>query len=133
VSKEPPKPKSAAPAPADELKTQAGPTGRVTFDERGNAVWEWSIKTGEFDRNVSTGRLQKLENPTLSLAADAPTPSKSVEANPLGAVKGYNPYNSGKLGSKKEQPRKRDLKRLSEWIALRKQAAKNQNGGDEGK
>src|SRR5579863_8371881 len=73
-------------------------TGRVQFDERGNAVWEWSVATGAFGREVSTERLQKLENPGLSLAEDAPTPSQRVKANPMGAVKGYNPYDSGKLG-----------------------------------
>ena len=148
MSKEPPKAKSAVPAPADrrdaaaagapsadpvaprEHQAAGGPTGRVTFDDRGNAVWEWSIATGEFDRNVSTGRMQKLANPGLSLAVDAPTPVQRVEANPLGAVKGYNPYDSGKLGGKKAPPRKVDLKKLGEWIALRKQAAKNQGGGE---
>ena len=106
----------AAPAGAGKASAPEAPepkkTGRVQFDERGNAVWEWSIATGAFGREVSTERLQKLENPGLSLAA----------------VKGYNPYDSGKL-SKAEQARKKDLKKLSEWLALKKQATGN--NGDE--
>jgi hypothetical protein len=104
-------------APAEPKKT-----GRVQFDEKGNAVWEWSIATGAFGREVSTERLQKLENPSLSLADDAPTPFDYVKANPQGTVKGYNPYDSGRLG-KTEPPRKKDLKKLSEWLKLKKHAA----------
>ncbi len=115
----------AAPAGAGKASAPEGPepkkTGRVQFDERGNAIWEWSIATGAFGREVSTERLQKLENPGLSLAEDAPTPFDLVKPNPLGTVKGYNPYDSGKL-SKAEQARKKDLKKLSEWLALKKQA-----------
>jgi hypothetical protein len=108
-----------APSPA------AKQTGRVQFDERGNAIWEWSVATGAFGREVSTERLQKLENPGLSLAEDAPTPSQRVKANPMGAVKGYNPYDSGKLGKPPEVPKKKDLRKLSDWLKLKKQAANN--------
>jgi hypothetical protein len=104
-------------------------TGRVQFDDRGNAIWEWSIATGAFGREVSTERLQKLENPGLSLAEDAPTPFNHVKPNPQGTVKGYNPYDSGRLG-KAEPPRKKDLKKLSEWLELKKQASGNHDGED---
>lgn len=102
------------------------PTGRVKFDDRGNAVWEWAVGTGKFGREVSTARLKKLEHPALSLADDAPTPVDTVRANPLGMKKGYNPYDSGKLG-KTEGPRKKDLRKLSEWLKLRKQAGANKD------
>jgi hypothetical protein len=96
-------------------------TGRVKFDERGNAVWEWQVTTGAFGVEVSTQRLQKLEHPALSIADDAPTPFETVRSNPLGTKKGYDPYDSGKLG-KKAPPAKKDLRRLSEWLKLKKQA-----------
>jgi hypothetical protein len=102
------------------------PTGRVRFDDRGNAVWEWAVGTGAFGREVSTARLKKLENSTLSLAEDAPTPVETVRANPLGMKKGYNPYDSGKLG-KQQGPRKKDLRKLSEWLKLRKQVGDNKD------
>jgi hypothetical protein len=102
-------------------------TGRVQFDERGTAVWEWSIATGAFGREVSTARLQKLEHPSLSLADDAPTPFETVRANPLGTKKGYDPYDSGKLGKRPEPPKKKDLRRLSEFLKLKKQAEGNKN------
>ena len=90
-----------APSPDDKK------SGRVKFDDRGNAVWEWSVATGAFGREVTTDRLKKLENDALSLADDAPTPLGLVQSNPLGAVKGYNPYDSGKLGKTRSRRRRR--------------------------
>jgi hypothetical protein len=124
-SKQPPAPPADATKTADAKKAPDGKkTGRVQFDDRGNAIWEWSIATGAFGREVTTQRLQKLEHPALSLADDAPTPLDLVKSNPQGTVKGYNPYDSGKLG-KAAPPRKTDLKKLSDWLALKKQASKN--------
>jgi hypothetical protein len=106
-----------------------GCTGRVKFDDRGNAIWEWALATGAFGHEVSTERLKRLEHPALSIADDAPTPLDAVRANPLGTKKGYNPYDSGKLG-KPPAPRKTDLRRLSEFIKLKKQAAGNKDDGE---
>ena len=109
---------------APEEKAGDNTTGRVKFDDRGNAVWEWSVATGAFGREVSTERLQKLEHPALSIADDAPTPFDTVRPNPLGTKKGYDPYDSGKLG-KPQAPPKKDLRKLSEFLRLKKQAAGN--------
>ncbi len=127
MSRENPRPTGKPGAAVSGKPSSAEPkkTGRVQFDDRGNAIWEWSIATGAFGREVSTERLQKLENPGLSLAEDAPTPSlNQVKPNPQGTVKGYNPYDSGRLG-KTEPPRRKDLKKLSEWLELKKQASNN--------
>ncbi|HEX3396756.1 MAG TPA: hypothetical protein VHS76_08635 [Steroidobacteraceae bacterium] len=131
MSNENPKSK-AEPAPgepaAPSAKQDAGDksTGRVRFDERGNAVWEWQLTTGAFGVEVSTQRLQKLEHPALSIADDAPTPFETVRSNPLGTKKGYDPYDSGRLG-KKAAPVKKDLRKLSEWLKLKKQAESNKD------
>ena len=114
--------RASAPDPKADAKT----TGRVQFDDRGNAVWEWSLATGAFGREVSTERLQKLEHPALSLADDAPSPFDSVRANPLGTKKGYDPYDSGKLG-KRLAPAKKDLRKLGDWLKLKKQADGNKD------
>ena len=114
---------AAAPdAPGSEKST-----GRVKFDDKGNAVWEWSIATGAFGREVSTERLQRLENPALSIADDSAIAPDTVRPNPLGTKKGYDPYDSGKL-SKAAARRKKDLRRLSEVMKLKKQAAGNKGG-----
>ena len=99
-------------------------TGRVKFDDRGNAVWEWSLATGAFGKEVSTERLQKLEHPALSIADDSPAAQGTVRPNPLGTEKGYDPYDSGKLG-RPTAPVKKDLRKLSEFLRLKKQAAGN--------
>jgi hypothetical protein len=114
-------------APARETAAGDKSTGRVKFDDRGNAVWEWSIATGAFGHEVSTERLHKLEHPALSLADDAPTPCETVRPNPLGTKKGYDPYDSGKLGKSAAPRRKKDLRRLSEFIKLKKQASGNKD------
>ncbi len=106
-------------------------TGRVKFDDRGNAIWEWAMATGAFGGDVSSTRLRTLEHPSLTFADDAPTPVDTVRANPLGAKKGYDPYDSGKLGKAKAPPRKKDLRRLSEWLKLKKQFEENQKKQDD--
>lgn len=123
----------AAPQPEEDRTTSNGaagkPAGKIQFDDRGNAVWEWAVRTGEFAKDSASARLKKLDNPTLSLADDAPTPTQIARANPHGAIKGYNPYDSGKLGVK-EAPKKKDLRKLGEWLALKRQAERNKRGED---
>jgi hypothetical protein len=121
--------------PADALRTPFAPkipSGRVQFDDRGNATWEWAVGSEALGREVSEDRLKKLENPELSIADDAPTPFDGVRPNPQGVVKGYNPYDSGKLGRNGAPPRKKkDLRKLSEWLRLKKQAEKNKHNDDD--
>lgn len=64
-------------------------SGRVRFDERGQAVWEWAVKTGMFDRNASTQRIRALtESPVNLQIADAPPPATAAKAKPASG----NPY-----------------------------------------
>ena len=123
--------RSAAPAESGPPVTRNN-TGRVKFDDRGNAVWEWALKTGSFATEATGARLKKLDNPTLALAEDAPATAANerVKANPKGVVQGYSPYDSGLLEKTAERPRKTDLRRLSEFYKLRKQASRN-NSDDE--
>jgi hypothetical protein len=116
-------------APVSNTRVGNNTSGRVKFDDRGNAIWEWSVTTGAFSADVSTSRLKKLENPTLSLAEDAPTPVDCAKSNPKGVAHGYSPYDSGVL-AKSAPPPKKDLRRLSEWLKLRKQASNNDQDED---
>lgn len=97
-------------------------TGRVKFDDRGNAVWEWAVSTGKFGVEVSSSRLKKLVDPTLSLTEE-PT-----AGNRKGAQQGYSPYDSGGplvKAANEPKPKKTDLRRLSEWMKLRQQYHRN--------
>ena len=72
----------------------------------------------------SPPRLTNLDVSGLSLVEDTPGPHETVQRNPLGTVKGYSPYDSGVL-AKTPAPKKKDLRKLSEWLKLKKQASSN--------
>ena len=109
----------------NDNKEPVNASGRVKFDDRGNAVWEWAMATGAFGRDMSSGaRLKNFQNPALSIVDDGPPPSETVRPNPLGVKKGYDPYDSGKL-DKNGRRKKKDLRKLSEWLNLKKQAEAN--------
>lgn len=89
--------------------------GRIEFDELGNAIWvPFAGSTGdEVMRRL-------LDDPTLAFSNEySQGTEKRVEKNPLGVKKGYDPYDSGLL-VKKEWKKKKDLRKLSDWIKSRK-------------
>ncbi len=138
VSKEP-----ATPAPASAKRS-----GRAKFDSRGNAVWEWQTEDGEFSTDVSTQHVKKLEAPELSLEETArgkKLGSKSAQNEP---GRGFNPYDNSATSVPRDPDAKRpttrpsdpspasgerkpvkDLKRLQEWMAMKKRLA-NQKDDD---
>jgi len=104
-------------------------SGRVKFDDRGNAIWEWAKVPGGLGRDVIPSRLRSIEHPGLSIVDEAPPPTEMARTNPLGLKKGYDPYDSGKL-AKDRNARKKDLRKLSEWLKLKKQAQENKKQED---
>ena len=96
-------------------------SGRVQFDDRGQAIWEWSMSTGKFHTASTSTRLKKLTNVELSLVDEEPSPNQAVRVNPAGTKKGYDPYDSGQLSKHRSgKPAKRDLRKLGEWIKMKK-------------
>ena len=67
-------PKNPTPPPA-----KPGPkcSGRARFDERGQAVWEWAVQTGTFDRNASTQQVRTLTDSTVKLEIDKDADGKT--------------------------------------------------------
>lgn len=134
MSSSKPKPPAKSAGADSRASAPGGPrvdqnqSGKVKFDDRGQAIWEWSMATGRFDRTNSTSaRLKKLM-PELSIVDDAPPASGGVRPNPGGMKKGYDPYDSGRLGrTGKQKAIKKDLRKLGEWIDLRKQASSNKD------
>jgi hypothetical protein len=127
----------------EDLPTQSEKrSGRATFDERGNAVWEWQLETGVYSKDVSTQKLRKLELDDLSIAETAVTKRPAVlSGGEKTAGSGINPYeNSPRVGGgtspydtarvlgdkwrNEPQPQKRrtldDMRRLSEAIKKEK-------------
>ncbi|HEY4647051.1 MAG TPA: hypothetical protein VIH25_12340 [Steroidobacteraceae bacterium] len=146
------KPKSSDDKLADDKAetpetSTAKKSGRVAFDARGNAVWEWSMSTGVFGRDVDNERLKKLEAPDLKIADDPPQKTKAFGTSPDERGPGFDPYNThvhrptdpqpkttgvdpyntvssgrGKTGDRSGKPT--DLKRLSEWIKRQRELQK---------
>jgi hypothetical protein len=85
------------------------PSGRVAFDEWGNATWEWRGETDRFDRDIETQRLRTLGSDLSCYADDLRAPAPSSD-----------PYNRATMpANDQSRPRKRtldDLRRLSEEI-----------------
>lgn len=51
---------------APDLHTATG-SGRATWDERGNSIWEWQTAPGVFSRDISAQQLRELEASNLHL------------------------------------------------------------------
>jgi len=136
------KPQDVVPGPSDDSKR----SGRVTFDSRGNSVWEWQLETGVYSRDVNTQKLKKLDLGDLSIAETGiqkGPPGINDEAEPGGGFNPYdnapkpkqsggNPYDNARALGKKfapqstpqnERPPPRspdELRKLSEWIKMKK-------------
>ena len=103
-------------------------SGHVTFDDRGQAVWEWVRPGGKVQASSTVTRLKTLTAVELSLTDAAPRPSKRVPDNPAGTRKGYDPYESGRLSrAAPDRPLKKDLRKLGEWLKLKKQVERNRH------
>jgi len=93
-------------------------------DDRGNVTWEWKDE-GDLlaDDTLGTAeRLSALVDPNLQVADDDDDPMSPIKSNPKGLKKGYNPYNSGVLGTERRK-KKKNLRELSKWVELRKKMA----------
>ena len=148
-----PKPKSPENKPPKDDQSESSlpaekKSGRVTFDARGNAVWEWAMSTGIFGRDVDSERLKKLEAPDLQIAEEQPQKGKTFGTSVDQRGPGFDPYNTHSIKGATPEPPKdtgrdpyntagsaskargerngkpTDLKRLSEWIKRQRELQK---------
>jgi hypothetical protein len=135
-------------SPSSESSGEGKRSGRVSFDSRGNSVWEWQLETGVYSRDVNTQKLKKLDLGDLSIAetaiqksplalADEEKAARGGGSNPYDSAAstsqgGFNPYDNARtlgntFASKPKAERKPlsldELRKLSETI---KQQRKDQ-------
>ncbi len=85
-----------------KLSPDDRPAGRVRHDERGMAVWDWAVASGEFAALSATSALKKLDLGDLRIEdthRDAPKLSLEKAGRDKGG--GFDPYNQ--RGSGKRQ------------------------------
>jgi hypothetical protein len=109
-----------------QFQRPADQAGKINFDDRGNAFFEWRDDLSGDDNDAAQRRRdQALANPGLSLADEGlPTITDLV---PRDCRSGYNPYESGVLDRKAAPAKKkRDLRELSRWIEAKRKAESDQ-------
>jgi hypothetical protein len=82
-----------------DLPSSPGPSGRVRHDERGVAVWDWAVATGEFAKLSATNVMRKLDLGELSIEET----QRAIKAmKPVGrdAGGGGDPYNTRGAGKR---------------------------------
>jgi len=85
-----------------ELPRSDRPAGRVRHDERGVAVWDWAVASGEFATLSATHALRKLEVGDLKIEdTHRDAPKLSLEKSGRDKGGGFDPYNQ--RGSGKRQ------------------------------
>ena len=91
--------------------SQPAPSGRIAFDDRGQAVWEWRTDTGTFKTDIDTQQVRALQDAANVDISEAPTPPPPVSDDP---------YSTGDKSSliAKRAPRRTldDMRKLSEEI-----------------
>lgn len=95
------------------------PSGRIAFDARGNAVWEWRTETGDFKSEVDTQTVRALQEDSSGKLGMAPTPT------PNSQTVNHDPYSSADAP---RPPQKRrtldDMRKLSEEIKRARESKK---------
>jgi hypothetical protein len=76
-----------------------GPSGRVRHDERGVAVWDWAVATGELATLSTTRALKKLEVADLKIEEHKPAELK-LEVTGRDKAGGFDPYNQRGTGKR---------------------------------
>jgi len=77
-----------------------GPAGRVRHDDRGVAVWDWAVATGEVATLSTTRALKKLAVEELKIADTQRTPELSLEKAGRDQGGGFDPYNQRGAGKR---------------------------------
>ena len=97
--------KPTGPKHAMDLSS-SGPSGRVRHDERGVAVWDWAVATGEFCTLSTTAALKKLEVAELKIEDHKPAELK-LAVSGRDKAGGFDPYNQRGTGKRQGEAAQR--------------------------
>jgi hypothetical protein len=89
-----------------EMPSGDGPSGRVRHDERGVAVWDWAVASGEFATLSTTRALKKLEVADLKIEDHKPAELK-LETTGRDKAGGFDPYNQRGTGKRQGEASQR--------------------------
>jgi hypothetical protein len=101
------------------------PSGRIAFDDRGNAIWEWRTDNGAYKTDIDTQKVKAIQESTsdsLSLEDDRPASPASTSHDPYSrASEPRQPFrhNTPPPAPEERKPQRRtldDMRRLSEEI-----------------
>ncbi len=98
--------KDAAPKDSVDMPSSSGPSGRVRHDERGVAVWDWAVASGEFATLSTTRALKKLEVADLQIEDHKPAPLR-LETTGRDKAGGFDPYNQRGTGKRQGEAAQR--------------------------
>lgn len=76
------------------------PSGRVRHDERGMAVWDWAVATGEFSTLSATSALKKLSVGELEIQDSHKAPELTLQEHGRDKGGGFDPYNQSGSGKR---------------------------------
>jgi hypothetical protein len=82
-----------------DMRGSERPSGRVRHDERGMAVWDWAVATGEFAMLSATHAMKKLSIEALKIdEPDSPKLAIKPQGRDVGG--GGDPYNQRGSGKR---------------------------------
>lgn len=103
IKKSPAPARTPANASPGDVARNSHASGRVAFDARGDAQWQWHMAEGDTRPEASTTRVQKLQSTELTLeptmkvqAVEPPQPTTEL---PCG---GFNPYDRGAIAERRQ-------------------------------
>ena len=97
-------------------ESQVPSSGRIAFDDRGNAIWQWRSDTGTFKSDIDTKKVRALQEATTAqLGGETQVAAPATTARPSNDP--YSTADSHHLLEKKA-PRRTldDMRKLSEEI-----------------
>lgn len=90
-----------------EMPRGEGPSGRVRHDDRGVAVWDWAVASGEFATLSTTRALKKLEVSDLKIEDTIRPTQLKLEVSGRDKGGGFDPYNQRGSGKREGEAAKR--------------------------